>query len=695
MGAVFLATACLPAAAVALQSVHGSELSRFAHAPLVGAVPLDETMTVGIGLPWRDPQALSAMLSDLYDPHSPNYRRFLDPATFTEEFGPTQEDYQKVLDFARARNLSVTATTSDRLIVDVRADAATIQNAFNVTLRRYRRPDGTVFRAPDRDPSVDLDVTLAQVSGLDDFDRPRMHLVHSPMRRRSSSGTDAGTGTGSGGGYQGYDFRDAYLNGVPLSLQGSGQTIGLFELSGFFPADISAYEQSATPQLPANAAVVVAVDGGGFTSNSDEVTEVSLDIEVAVSMAPAATIMAYEGPDSGNFDVTSDDILAAMANTTPLCRQISSSWFGFGDSTTASLLAQLAAQGQGFFEASGDDGAYSEGNTYPVGNPDQLPNLVPIPDTLSPYMTLVGGTNLITPAPSGSPPSLSYGSETTWNDYVSGEGGGSSGGGICDVNDSNLSSYTLALPSYQSGLSMSTNGGSTAWRNDPDVSMVAEDFEVVSEGQTYPSQTNGIIDGTSGASPLWAAFLALVNEQAASQGVPPVGFANPALYAIGRSSAASAFHDIADGSNNNLGGTYTNFFTAVPGYDLATGWGSPDGMAMINALVAATAVLGTSGGALLPGTSTIHFVTYPNPYVPGHGRLDLRFAPTTLAATLEVYDSAYRCLASVSLSPFESGLGEGTYCGCDGSGHPLAPGAYYAVIKAGDSPQICTFTVLP
>lgn len=511
------------------------------------------------------------------------------------------------------------------------------------------------------------------------------------MRRRSDAGTDAGTGTGSGGGYQGYDFRDAYLNGAPSSLQGSGQTIGLFELSGFFPSDISTYEQSATPQLPANAAVVEPVDGGGFTSNSDEVGEVSLDIEVAVSMAPMATIMAYEGPDNGNLDVVSDDILSAMANTIPLCRQISSSWYGFGDSTTASLLAQLAAQGQGFFEASGDDGAYSSNNINPETG---LPNTVPNTDTVSPYMTLVGGTNLITPAPAGSPPSITYGSETTWNDYAAGEGGGSSGGGICDINGAGAGN-TLALPIYQSSVSMSGNGGSTAWRDDPDVSMVAEDFEVVSGGQTYPSPTNGIIDGTSGASPLWAAFMALANEQAALKGVPPVGFANPALYAIGGSSSASAFHDIADGSNNNLGGSYTTFFTAVPGYDLATGWGSPNGMAMINALVAATAVLGTSGGVLLPGSSTVHFVTYPNPYVPGRGPMDLRFAPTPLAATLEIYDSAYRCLSSVSLSPFEAGLGEGTYCGCDGSGHPLAPGAYYAVIKAGNSPQICTFTVLP
>lgn len=118
---------------------------------------------------------------------------------------------------------------------------------------------------------------------------------------------------------------------------------------------------------------------------------------------------------------------------------------------------------------------------------------------------------------------------------------------------------------------MTANGGSTKYRNAPDVAMVATNI--------YVLWNNGagkkIQEGTSASSPLWAGFMALANEQAAKQGLGPVGFANPALYAIGRNPAiyAKDFHDIQEGNNSSK--TNKISFNAVPGYDLVTGWGSP------------------------------------------------------------------------------------------------------------------------
>jgi uncharacterized repeat protein (TIGR01451 family) len=84
---------------------------------------------------------------------------------------------------------------------------------------------------------------------------------------------------------------------------------------------------------------------------------------------------------------------------------------------------------------------------------------------------------------------------------------------------------------------------------------------------------------------LWAAFIALVNEQATNNGVAPVGFLNPAIYAIGSSTNyTNCFHDIATGNNTNL--VVGNRYFAVPGYDLCTGWGTPNGSNLINALIA-------------------------------------------------------------------------------------------------------------
>lgn len=116
-------------------------------------------------------------------------------------------------------------------------------------------------------------------------------------------------------------------------------------------------------------------------------------------------------------------------------------------------------------------------------------------------------------------------------------------------------------------------------RNSPDVAMVAEGiFAIGNNGQV-------VLDagGTSAAAPLWAGLTALVNQQATTQGQPPVGFLNPALYAIGTSSNyALCFHDITVGNNTN---SYcrTNFF-AMPGYDLCTGLGTPIGSNLISAL---------------------------------------------------------------------------------------------------------------
>ena len=93
-----------------------------------------------------------------------------------------------------------------------------------------------------------------------------------------------------------------------------------------------------------------------------------------------------------------------------------------------------------------------------------------------------------------------------------------SGGGI---------STQYAIPSWQTNISMAANQGSTTMRNTPDVALTADNVYVRADGYDY------IEAGTSCAAPLWAGFMALVNQQAAAAGQPPVGFLNPSLDAIG------------------------------------------------------------------------------------------------------------------------------------------------------------------
>ncbi len=144
---------------------------------------------------------------------------------------------------------------------------------------------------------------------------------------------------------------------------------------------------------------------------------------------------------------------------------------------------------------------------------------------------------------------------------------------------------------------MVANQGSTANRNFPDVAMVADGIYVFANGI---GQTIG---GTSVAAPLWAGFTALVNEQAAVMGQAPAGFLNPALYTIGEgASYTTSFHDITSGDNTspdlrNPNGS-TSQFHAAPGYDLCTGWGTPNGINLIN-LLAVDPDRGSPRGLLL------------------------------------------------------------------------------------------------
>src|SRR6185369_5983532 len=124
-------------------------------------------------------------------------------------------------------------------------------------------------------------------------------------------------------------------------------------------------------------------------------------------------------------------------------------------------------------------------------------------------------------------------------------------------------------------------------------------FLILKNGQT------GTVGGTSAAAPLWAGFLALVNQQAAANGKPAIGNLNAILYSIGRGSNnySTVFHDITAGNNTNTGSP-TNFF-AVPGFDLATGWGSPNGSNMIDILAAPTDPLHITPGTGFTITSPV------------------------------------------------------------------------------------------
>jgi subtilase family serine protease len=248
-----------------------------------------------------------------------------------------------------------------------------------------------------------------------------------------------------------------------------------------------------------------------------------------------------------------------------LAKQLSCSWTWTGgpDASIDGIFQQMATEGQSFFQASGDNDAYT--GSQELDNSSQTNS--PVDST---NLTCVGGTTL-TMNGSGA----SWSSETVWNYNLNGIPNEGSSGGISTY-------YTI--PYWQTNVSMTANSGSTTYRNIPDVALTADNI-FVSFNNGDDSGTYYFM-GTSCAAPLWAGFCALANQQSVAVNgniTNTVGFLNPALYAIANSTNYNAcFHDITTG--NNIGTGTPGLFYAVTGYDLCTGLGTPSGTNLINAL---------------------------------------------------------------------------------------------------------------
>ena len=531
-----------------------------------GDVPAANELRLALGLPVRDAAGLEKFLESVTDPRSPNFRHYLTPEEFAARFSPTESDYAVLKNFARANGLKITGEHVNRLVLDVSGPAANVERALSVKLRRFQHPtEAREFFAPDREPSVDKSLPLADVSGLNNFKRPHPKLVR--PKNISSRAAPHG-GSAPTGDYLGNDFRRAYA--PDTTLTGAGQIVGLLQFDGFYQTDITGYQSDAgLPNIPVQSVFVDGYDGTPGRNNG----EVALDIEMAMAMAPGLSkVICFSGGPNG----FPNDILSTMVASN-MVKQFSCSWGWSGgpNTTTDNLFKQMAAQGQSFFNASGDSDAF----TLPVTSANAVdnPNQQNAPSS-SPYITQVGGTFLNT----DSGGAWNFESVWTWNDGATGSSGG-------------VSSF-YAIPSWQAGTSMARSQGSTLKRNIPDVAMVA-DF-------VYYWHDNGQHDsiaGTSCSAPLWAGFAALANQQAAAAGKQPIGLINAAIYSIGNgSNYAATFHDVTDGNNINSAGPRAYF--ATNGYDLCTGWGTPAGQKLIDALVGLPETLQISSDSGFTGT---------------------------------------------------------------------------------------------
>ncbi len=529
------------------------------NAKRIGNVRANQMMTLNVVLPLRDQTGLDSFLKTLYNPASPSYRRFLTVQQFTDRFGPSQKDYEAVLKLLTKHKFSIIGGSRDGMNVIVKGPASTVEKAFHVKMTIYRHnTENRNFYAPDREPTIDLPFQLWHISGLDNYSIPKPRLItRSAFAKAHGLNPDAvvthaTTGSGPSASFLGSDMRAAYYGGTTLT--GAGQNLGLFEYDGTDLDDLTTYYKNIgqTNNVPVTLLSTDDTSTACLKSAGCDDSEQTIDMTQVLGMAPGlASLVVYIGS-------TDTAIVSAMTTHNPLPTTIGCSW-GWTPADASTLdpyFQKMAAQGQTFFAASGDSSTWSSSNeAWPADDAN---------------VVSVGGTDLVTASAAGP-----WKSETAWVN---------SGGGI--------SPDSIPIPAWQQlmGVISSSNNGSTTLRNGPDVSANANFTFYVCANQTACEANQ--LGGTSFAAPMWAGYLALVNQQAAASGGSPVGFINPTIYAQNlTSSYATDFHDITSGTSGS--------FSAVPGYDLVTGWGSPNGLGLINALTSSPTVSGFSISAPL------------------------------------------------------------------------------------------------
>ncbi len=494
----------------------------------VGDQPADEMIEVSIIL---KPKARALV--------PPTGGAFLSRAEFAANHGADNSAIDQLRQFAQEKDLTVTDVSEERRTVKVEGTAANMIQAFDVKLDRYEH-QGQQYRA--RTGSIKLPAVLVPsveaVLGLDD--RP---LAKTHFRVRAET-----PATASAAGISYTPRQVAQLYDFPLDVDGTGETVGILELGGGYKqTDIQKYFSSLGIKEPT--VISVSVDNGQNNPTTPDSAdgEVLLDIEVVGAVAPGAKLVVYFAPNtSQGFQ---DALTTAIHDAVHKPSVISISWGSAESDWTAQAMTAFdsaaqdaAALGVTICAASGDSGSTD-------GVADGA-NHVDFPAS-SPHILACGGTSLQSA-------NSAIKSETVWND---GTQGGATGGGF---------SNQFPLPPWQASAKIKPPSG--GGRGVPDVSGDADPqtgYSVLVDGQSL------VIGGTSAVSPLWSGLIALLNQKLGK----PVGFLQPAIYAL--ASAANAFHDITSGSNGA--------FTAGPGWDAATGLGSPSGQNLLQALSASAA----------------------------------------------------------------------------------------------------------
>ncbi len=478
----------------------------------------------------------------------PHQRKYMSREQFAAAYGANTGDLAKIEAFAHQHNLTVMESSQARRTMVLSGTIAALSAAFGVSLANYEHPEGA-YRGRTGPIYVPTELS-GIIQGVFGFDNRRQARPH--FRQHKHHGA-------APAGYT--PLQVAQLYNFPTAQNGAGETIGILEFGGGYNTnDLNTYFQ----QLGISAPTITAVSVDGVANQPDPGqdspdTEVMLDIEVAGSVAPGASMVVY----FSNFTEQGwvDAVTTAVHDSVHKPSVLSISW-GYAEGNDIWSSQAITAVNEAFQAAAtmgvtvccaaGDDGSR-----------DQIDDGLAHCDfpCTSAYVLACGGTTLQS---SGT----TITSETVWNDGAS---GGATGGGISDA---------VGPQTWQANANVppSVNPGGRIGRGVPDVAGNADPetgYQILADGQA------GVVGGTSAVAPLWAGLVALVNQKLGT----PVGFLNPLLYA--QVANANALNDITTGNNDITG--QIGGYSAGPGWDACTGLGTANGTAIAAALAGASA----------------------------------------------------------------------------------------------------------
>jgi kumamolisin len=474
---------------------------------------------LNLGLKTRSPDRLAELIAS---------GQTVTPQQYAAEFGPDPVKVQTALGALTSAGLQAIWHPGSALIA-AGGPAPAVAALLRVDIEDYRLADGTTFYASLDTPNVPpkIAAVVSSVTGLDNYRHVRTYAV----RPGGLTPTDV----------------IAFYNLKPLrdaGLDGSGMTIVLPEIDDL--PNLTDLDKFATMfNLPPYGPVLTIRRDPSWGTPMKPQGETVLDLEIIHQVAPAAKLVVYlSAPDFAHADrafdqMVSDHLGSIISESLGACEPETPPGHR---ASYASIQDRSVAQGMSHFIASGDSGAYTCGQTAPPA--------ASFPSTLA-NVTAVGGTTVFESVQG------IYFKEAAW------------GGPVAEIGSGGGASQYYPIPDYQKVVGQAAGHG---FRQVPDVSAdsdPATGFHIIFGGQ------EGQAGGTSAAAPLWAATVALIDQDLKRKGLRETGYANPAIYWMGANSSrlpAPPFHDVTTG--NNLA------YDATPGWDFATGWGSMDGAAL-------------------------------------------------------------------------------------------------------------------